>query len=54
MNWSHGVERFALSECILFVLEEEWVAGWMSEVCPFLKDINSKDQDPPRSLVRSR
>ena len=28
--------------------------GWMSEVCPFLKDINSKDQDPLRSLVQAR
>ena len=22
MNWSHGVERFALSECILFCLQK--------------------------------
>ena len=29
----------------------ESVAGLMSEVCPFLKEINRRDRDPLRSLV---
>ena len=34
--------------------QEESVAGLMSEVCPFLKEIKSRDRDPFRSLVRSK
>ena len=36
-----------------FVLAES-VAGLMSEVCPFLKEIKRRDRDPLRSLVRSK
>ena len=34
--------------------QEESVAGLMSEVYPFLKEMKSRDQDPLRSLVRSK
>ena len=34
--------------------QEERVVGLMSEVCPFLKEIKSRDRDHPRSLVRSK
>ena len=33
---------------------EERVAGLMSEVCPFLKEMKGRDRDPLRSLVRSK
>ena len=29
----------------------ERVAGLMSEVCPFLKEMKSRDRDPLRSLI---
>ena len=31
--------------------QEESVAGLMSEVCPFLKEMKRRDRDPLRSLV---
>ena len=34
--------------------QEESVAGLMSEVCPFLKEMKRRDRDPLRSLVRSK
>ena len=34
--------------------QEERVAGQMSEVCPFLKEIKSRDRDRLRSLVQSK
>ena len=34
--------------------QEERVAGLMSEVCPFLKEMKRRDQDPLRSLVQSK
>ena len=34
--------------------QEERVAGLMSEVCPFLKEMKRRDRDPLRSLVRSK
>ena len=33
---------------------EESVAGLMSEVCPFLKEMKRRERDPLRSLVQSK
>ena len=33
---------------------EERVAGLMSEVCPFLKEMKRRERDPLRSFVRSK
>ena len=32
--------------------QEERVAGLMSEMCPFLEEMKSRDRDPLRSFVR--
>ena len=34
--------------------QEESVAGLMSEVCPFLKEMKRRNREPLRSLVRSK
>ena len=34
--------------------KEERVAGLMSEVYPFLKEMKRSDRDPLRSLIRSK
>ena len=34
--------------------QEERVAGLMSEVCPFLKEMKRRDRDPLRSLIQSK
>ena len=46
--WSACLEQ---SRIVCFS-QEESVAGLMSEVCPFLKEMKSRDRDPLRSLVR--
>ena len=35
----------------VYFSQEESVAGLMSEVCPFLKEMKRRDRDPLRSLV---
>ena len=40
---------FVTSRIVCFN-QEERVAGLMSKVCPFLKEIESRDQNPVRSL----
>ena len=50
------VMRFDLDQVqgLLICLFEESVAGLMSEVCPFLKEMKRRERDPLRSLVRSK
>ena len=47
-----NVRRFNLDQVCLN--QEESVAGLMSEVCPSLKEMKSRDRDPLRSLFRSK
>ena len=44
---------FVTSKMVCFNHEES-VAGLMSEVCPFLKEMKRRERDPLRSLVRSK
>ena len=48
-----GREGLNVSRLVCFN-QEESVAGLMSEVCPYLKEMKNRDQDPLRSLVRSK
>ena len=54
-TWSKACLSACLKQSrIVSFSQEESVAGLMSEVCPFLKEIKRRDQDPLRSLVRSK
>ena len=39
---------------MMVCFNQERVAGLMSEICPFLKEMKSRDRDPLRSLVPSK
>ena len=43
----------SLSRMVRFNHEDR-VAGLMSEVCPFLKEMKGRDRNPLRSLIRSK